>query len=161
MNYLAYQSFAGPDSEALQQRALDDYVAWRQRRAKAVGSGEFVSDENFKTDWLATHPVGWVEYVEAMGAEGEYGKWLRTLPVAQRMGDVVFIHAGISPEMKGMDVEAINRRAAEEIGDYDRDRASMVADGLCLPTSSAREMVAVITLNGREVLIDDQTDENQ
>ncbi len=77
------------------------------------------------------------------------------------MGDVVFIHAGISPEMKGMDVEAINRRASEEIGDYDRDRASMVADGLCLPTSSAREMVAVITLNGREVLIDDQTDENQ
>ncbi len=104
VDYLAYQSFAGPDSEAIQQRALDEYVAWRQRRAKAVGSGEFVSDENFKADWLATHPVGWLEYVEAMGAKGEYGKWLRTLPVAHRMGDVVFIHAGISPEMKGMDI---------------------------------------------------------
>ena len=144
VNYLAYESFAGPDSEAIQQRAFAEYVDWRQRRAKAVGSGDFVADENFKADWLAVHPVGWVEYVEAMGTEGEYGKWLRTLPVAHRMGDVVFIHAGISPEMKGMDLEAINRRAAEEIAAFDRDRAAMVTDGLCLPTSSAREMVGVI-----------------
>ena len=73
VNYLAYQSFSGPDSEAIQQRAFVEYVDWRQRRAKAVGSGEFVADENFKADWLAVHPVGWFEYVEAMGAEGEYG----------------------------------------------------------------------------------------
>jgi len=144
VNYLAYQSFAGPDSEATQQRALAEYVVWRQQRTKAVGGGEFVADEDFKADWLAIHPVGWVEYVEAMGADGEYGKWLRTLPVAHRMGDVVFIHAGISPEMKGMDLEAINRRAAKEIAAFDRDRAAMVTDGLCLPTSSAREMVGVI-----------------
>ena len=144
VNYLAYQSFAGPDSEAIQEQALAENVAWRQRRAKAVVSGDFVSDENYETDWLATHPVGWVEYVEAMGEGGEYGKWLRMLPVTYRMGDVVFIHAGISPEMKGMDLEAINRRAAEEIAAFDRYRTSMVADGLCLPISSAREMIGVI-----------------
>jgi len=144
VNYLAYQSFAGPDSEAIQQQALAENVAWRQQRAKAVGSADFVADENYKADWLAAHPVGWVEYVVAMGAEGKYGKWLRTLPVAHRMGDVVFIHAGISPEMKGMDLEAINRRAAEEIAAFDRYRTSMVADGLCLPISSAREMIGVI-----------------
>jgi len=144
VNYLAYESFAGPDSEAKQRQAFDEYVAWRQRRAKAVGSGDFVSDGDFETEWLAIHPVGWVEYVEAMGAEGEYGKWLRTLPVAARYGEVVFIHAGISPEMKDMDVEAINQRAAEEIAEFDRDRTLMVAKKLCLPTSSAREMVSVV-----------------
>jgi hypothetical protein len=144
VNYLAYQSFAGPDSEARQRQAFDDYVAWRQRRAKTVGSGEFVFDGDFETEWLAIHPVGWVEYVEAMGAEGEYGQWLRTLPVAARYGEVVFIHAGISPEMKGMDVEAINRRTTEEIVAFDQDRASMAKAELCLPASSAREMVGVV-----------------
>ena len=144
VNYLAYQEFAGPDSEARQRQAFDEYVAWRQRRASAVGSGDVVSDDDFEANWLATHPVGWVEYVEAMGAEGEYGKWLRTLPVAAQYGEVVFIHAGISPEMKGMDVETINQRTAEEIAAFDQDKARMVGDGLCLQTSSAREMVGVV-----------------
>jgi hypothetical protein len=144
VNYLAYQSFAGPESEARQRQAFDDYVAWRQGRARAVGSGEFVFGEDFKAEWLATHPVGWIEYVEAMGAGGEYGKWLRTLPVAAQFGEVVFIHAGISPEMKGVDLEAINRRAAEEVAAFDEDRASMAKEELCLPTSSAREMVGVV-----------------
>ena len=144
VNYLAYQSFAGPDSEARQRQAFNEYVAWRQGRARAVGSGEIVFGEDFETDWLATHPTGWIEYVEAMGVGGEYGRWLRTLPVAAQFGEVVFIHAGISPEMGGMDVEAINRHTAEEIVAFDQDRASMAKDKLCLPTASAREMVGVI-----------------
>jgi len=144
VNYLAYQSFAGPESESRQRQAFDEYVAWRQKRAKIVGSGDFVPDGDFEAEWFAIHPLGWVEYVEAMGTEGEYGEWLRTLPVAVRYGEVVFIHAGIGPEMKDMDVEAINQRAAEEIAEFDRDRTLMVAKKLCLPTSSAREMVSVV-----------------
>ena len=144
VNYLAYHSFAGPDSEARQRQAFDGYVAWRQERAGSVGSGEFVFGEDFEAEWLAAHPAGWIEYVESMGARGEYGKWLRSLPVAVQFGEVVYIHAGISPKMKGMDVEAINRRTTEEIVAFDQDRASMAKDGLCLPTSSAREMVGVI-----------------
>jgi len=144
VNYLAYQSFAGPESESRQRQAFDEYVAWRQKRAKIVGSGDFVPDGDLEAEWFAIHPLGWVEYVEAMGTEGEYGEWLRTLPVAVRYGEVVFIHAGIGPEMKDMDVEAINQRAAEEIAEFDRDRTLMVAKKLCLPTSSAREMVSVV-----------------
>jgi hypothetical protein len=43
-----------------------------------------------------------------------------------------------------MDAEAINRHTAEEIVAFDQNRASMARDKLCLPTSSAREMVGVI-----------------
>ena len=144
VNYLAYHSFAGPDSEARQRQAFDEYVAWRQGRAGSVGSGEFVFGGDFEAEWLAAHPAGWIEYVESMGARGTYGKWLRTLPVAAQLGEVVFIHAGISPEMKGMDVEAVNRRTTEEIVAFDQDRASMAKAELCLPASSAREMVGVV-----------------
>ena len=118
-------------------------MAWRAERAAATGS-QFTPDDEFNADWFALHPPGWVEYVEAMRPEGTYGRWLRTLPVAVELDGVLFIHAGISPEMKGMTVEAINTRAAEEISRFDADRERMVAEGMCLPVCSAREMVEVI-----------------
>jgi hypothetical protein len=144
VNYMAYATFAEADSEARQLQAYDEYVAWRGERAQATGGEPPNVTEESKAEWLAVHPVGWVEYVESMSPEGEYGRWLRTLPVAIRIGDVLFIHAGISPAMKGMDVAAINQRAEEEIAKFDEDRALMVAEGLCLPFSSAREMVGVV-----------------
>jgi len=143
VNYMTYGRFADPDSETRQRQAFDEYVAWRQRRAKEIGAAEFVVADNFEMEWMAAHPLGWVEYVESMRPEGVYGAWLRTLPVATRINDVLYIHGGISPEMKGTDIDAMNRRAAEEIATFDNARATMVAEGLCLPTSSAREMVEV------------------
>ena len=143
VNYMTYAAFAGPDAEARQKAHYDAVVAWRTERAAATGS-QFTANDDFNADWFALHPPGWVEYVEAMRPEGAYGGWLRTLPVAVELDGVLFIHAGISPEMKGMSVEEINTRAAEEIRRFDADRERMVAENLCLPLCSAREMVEVI-----------------
>ena len=143
VNYLAYETFAGPDSETRQREAYEAHVAWRKQRAEAVGGESFVPDQTYQEEWFAVHPVGWVAYVEAMGPDGSYGKWLRTLPVAVSIDGVLFIHAGISPSMQGMTVEDINSVASEEIARFDDDRARMAADGLCLPLASAREMAGV------------------
>jgi len=143
VNYMTYATFAGPDAEARQKAHYDAVVAWRTERAQATGT-EFSAGDDFHADWFALHPPGWVEYVEAMRPEGVYGAWLRTLPVAVELDGVLFIHAGISPEMKGSSVEALNTRAAEEIRRFDEDRQRMVADGLCIPLCSARDMVGVI-----------------
>jgi hypothetical protein len=143
VNYMTYAAFAGPDAEARQKAHYDEMVAWRTDRAAATGS-RFTPDGEFSADWFALHPPGWVEYVEAMRPDGVYGRWLRTLPVAVVFGDVLFIHAGISPEMKGIPVEEINTVAAAEISRFDADRERMVAEGMCLPLCSTREMVEVI-----------------
>jgi len=143
VNYMTYAAFAGSDAEAQQKALYDATVAWRSDRAAATGS-QFSADDDFSADWFALHPPGWVEYVEAMRPEGTYGKWLRTLPVAFEVDGMLFIHAGISPEMKGMTIEEINTRAADEIRRFDADRERMVAEGMCLPVCSAREMVDVI-----------------
>jgi len=143
VNYMTYTAFAGPDAEARQKALYEATVARRAERAAATGS-QFTPDDEFNADWFALHPPGWVEYFEAMRPEGIYGRWLRTLPVAVELDGVLFIHAGISPEMKGMSVEAINTRAAEEISRFDADRERMVAEEMCLPLCSAREMVEVI-----------------
>jgi hypothetical protein len=137
VNYMAYQTFAGPDSEQRQQQGWEEWVEWKTGRAEAIGQ-KFVADDDIRADWFAQHPPGWME------SEGVYGAWLRTLPIAVEIDNVLYIHAGISPEMKGTDVDSINRKAADEIAGFDQDRALMVSEGLCLPTSSAREMIGVI-----------------
>jgi len=144
VNYMTYGQFADPDAENRQRQAFDDYVAWRQRRAEEINGPEFAIGDNFEAEWMAAHPLGWVEYVESMRPEGVYGAWLRTLPMAIEIDDVLYIHGGISPEMKGTDIAAMNRQAAGEIAYFDNARASMVEEGLCLPTSSAREMVDIV-----------------
>jgi calcineurin-like phosphoesterase family protein len=143
VNYMTYQTFAGQDAEKRQVEYYEQYVAWRTERAQAT-STTFTADENFKTEWLAAHPPGWVEYMESMRPEGVYGKWLRTLPVAAIIDDVLFVHAGISPEMNGTTIEQMNQQAAEEIATFDAGREFMVAEGLALPLSTAREMVEVV-----------------
>ncbi len=143
VNYMAYASFAGAESEARQRQAWEDWVAWRSRRAKAVNAS-FELDADTEADWFALHPPGWVEYVESMRPEGVYGAWLRTLPVVVQIDDVLFIHGGISPDLEETEADALNRRAKAEIEKFDEYRAFMFDKGLCLQTSSAREMTEVI-----------------
>jgi len=144
VNYMTYAQFADANSESRQRQAFEDHVAWRQRRANELEGPEFIADANLETEWLAAHPLGWVEYVESMRPEGVYGAWLRTLPVANGIDDVLYIHGGISPEVKGTDIEEMNRQAVEEISYFDNVREAMVNEGLCLPTASVREMVEVV-----------------
>ncbi len=46
---------------------------------------------------MAAHPPGLLEYQEALGPQGHYGRWLRAKPVAIQLGDTIFLHAGIPP----------------------------------------------------------------
>jgi len=143
VNPMAYESFAGPESESRQRQVWEDWSAWRTQQARAIGE-VFEAGSEAESQWFAAHPPGWVEYVESMGPDGVYGAWLRTLPVAVEINDVLFVHGGVHQEIEDREVASINRRAIEEIKIFDEHKAFMVAEGLCLPTSSAGEMVNVI-----------------
>ncbi len=144
VDYMAYQHFAGADSEAQQQQAWEAYAAWRHQRAEATG-GDFTADETARSEWMASHPPGWFEYAMSMRPDGVYGRWLRTLPVAFERNGTLYVHAGFSPEMGDMDVAYVNDAAADEIAAFDDYRARMVTEGLALPFSSAHDLVDVIT----------------
>jgi hypothetical protein len=143
VNYMAYQHFADSDSEDRQRQAWEQWVAWRQRRAEALGE-EFKPTAETEAEWFAGHPPGWAEYADSMRPEGVYGSWLRSLPVAVEIEEVLFIHAGISPEFVDRDVASINRRAADEITRFDEYRTFMVRKGLSLPTASICEMADIL-----------------
>ena len=143
VNYMAYRHFADSDSEDRQRRAWEQWLAWRQRRADALGV-KFEATVQIEAEWFAAHPIGWTEYADSMRPEGVYGSWSRSLPVAVEIDKILFIHAGIGPEYENRDVASINRRAADEITRFDESRRFMVEKGLCLPTASVSELAEIL-----------------
>jgi len=74
---------------------------------------------------LAQTPPGFVEMRQAFGRDGEYGRWLRQLPVTIKINGVVFAHGGISPAVAPMGCAAINDQVHRELTtDLDKTRAA-------------------------------------
>ena len=144
VNYETYQTFANENSAARQAEAYEAHVRWQHDRAKALRSDPVEISEQDKADWLAVHPPGYVEYVEAMGPDGHFGSWLRTLPAVVKIDGRLFIHGGISPALKGQDVEAINRKVAEEIELFSGCYSVMLERGLISQLATAEDMSRVI-----------------
>ncbi len=56
-----------------------------------------------------------IRHEDLYGEDMVLGRWLRTLPTAIRLNNVLFVHAGISPELLGYDLSIadLNRAARE------------------------------------------------
>jgi hypothetical protein len=120
----AYAPFADERSEARRQRAFDEYAKLVKRRAPS-GAQAPPAPEISREAWLASHPPGFVEYVEALGPRGKYGRWLRARKIVITEGRTAFMHAGINPALAGT-FDDINRTAAREIAAWDDTLAAMV-----------------------------------
>ena len=77
---------------------------------------------------LQQMPLGFVEMRQAFGREGEYGRWLRQLPVTVKIDGIMFAHGGISPSVATMGCAAINDQVRRELtSDLDKTRAAPLA----------------------------------
>ncbi|MEJ2189502.1 MAG: metallophosphoesterase, partial [Acidobacteriota bacterium] len=130
-----YATFADTDSEKRRKAGYKAFKAYWVGRARAAGVPPPKFTDEIKAQWMAAHPAGWIEYLEALGPEGHYGKWLRERPIAALIDGTLFIHGGLGPALAGMTVEEINRRAAEELRNFDAARAYMVEQGMVPPTA--------------------------
>jgi hypothetical protein len=56
--------------------------------------------------------------VGLVGADTVIGRWLRSLNCIERIGDYVFVHAGLSPQVVGktLDYEGINKKVRSVLG---------------------------------------------
>ncbi len=135
----AFAEFVDEHSEQRQREGWAAFKTFWGRRMPELGQMPVFSDEA-RDQWLVMHPVGFLEYVEAIGPLGRYGSWLRRRPAAVIVGDTLFIHGGYGPFLEGVTVEEINLQVADEIATFDRARAWMVAEGLALPWYSVQEM---------------------
>jgi hypothetical protein len=131
--------FADEKSEKRQRQALKEYLSWASRYPGCASVS--------KEEWVGAHPLGFVEYVEALAPDGIYGRWLREFPVAVRVGDTVFLHGGLGPKLEewGFDtLEEINQRVLQEIELWDGGRAWLEANGVAVRTSTLAEVLCAI-----------------
>jgi hypothetical protein len=110
---------------------LQDYSRLQSSRGAAVDQAA----------WLTAHPLGFVEHRQAFGPDGVYGKWLRTLPAVQQVGDSLFLHGGISPEFADWSVDKLNSQVRTELQAFDRIKQALVDKKLGLPFSTLNELL--------------------
>jgi hypothetical protein len=129
----AFASFADPNSETKREKAYSDYhkLAASKRRFK----------EKSKEEWLAAHPLGWLEYQEAFGPDGRIGQWLRKRPAAAHINGVVFMHGGADPNYGLNSVDAINRQIQRDLRNFDEHRRYLVARRAALPFFHLTELI--------------------
>lgn len=130
----AYAAFAGRDAESRRRRAYRDYVkAMARRDAPALPEAQ----------WNETHPLGFVEYVDALGPDGRYGKWLRARQIVIRESGTIFMHAGLA-ESAPASLDEVNRTVAQEIALWDRTREMLAREGLITPYFTLPETLQAI-----------------
>lgn len=112
-----FASFADKDSEERRRDAYRHYQSTLAQQIRLLGASPF--EELGEDDWMQSHPPGFVEYTEAIGPKGEYGKWLRDLPVIVKIDDTVFVHGGIHPSIQTTSIKDLNKRIEQEREVYD------------------------------------------
>ena len=79
--------------------------------------------------WLKAYAPGCIEYRQALGPRGVYGRWLRGRPIAVQVGDSVFMHAGPPTRSSVASVAELNTKARQEIERFDRFLQRLVDAG--------------------------------
>jgi hypothetical protein len=126
-----FARFADEDSAERRADAWRDYERLVERRRRELDADPpgLMTEEA----WMTAHPPGMLEYLDAFGPGGDYGKWLRRKPAVVEIDGTVFLHGGLNPDRAEPGVDAINRRAREEIERFDDATEQMVDRRLILP----------------------------
>jgi hypothetical protein len=138
-----YARLADEQSEKRRKQRFKGFRRYLEKRAAAAGLARPVITDELREKWMQLYPPGRIEYEEAIGPDGRYGSWLRTLPVAVLEQDTLFIHAGLGPAVEGLSVEQINAEVASELEAYDRTRRYMIEAGLIPPHVGLPDMLIV------------------
>lgn len=136
----AIASFADDRSETRRANAYAQYVKWAQSRRRALGrDGPEVQTEEA---WMQAHPPGLIEYLEAFGPDGTYGRWLREKEVAVEVEGTVFLHGGLNPDHAASRLSDVNKRVREEIARFDAHARRLVDRDVILPFFTFYEILA-------------------
>ncbi|MEE4272996.1 MAG: metallophosphoesterase [Thermoanaerobaculales bacterium] len=146
-----YASFADAKSEKRRRKLWNAVKRYRDLFGRPI-------DDAAEEAWKTEHPLGWIEYVESLLPKGRYGRWLRERPVAVLMGDTLFIHGGVCPQVAGMSVDEINDTVADELRVYDRVRLYLVGKSIVPPTAGLEEVVQGVRAVLFEAEKEDSTD---
>jgi len=137
-------AFATPDSAKKTEEAWRQYERAAQARASATSStppGPVPAVyAKTKDAWLAAHPPGCIEYRDALGPNGTYGRWLREKDIAVVVAGTLFMHAGLNPSRPApASIAEVNDRVRAEVKRLDAFRKRLVDKRLATPYFDLQE----------------------
>lgn len=134
-----FATFADGQSEKRREDAYGQYADLLRQRAAP------------KDAWMAAHPPGFFEYVEAMAPNGTYGKWLRGRAAVAQIGELVMLHGGLDPGARLRSVDAVNKQVQRDLKAFDQARETLVRRRLALPFFTLHELVEVARLEAERI----------
>jgi hypothetical protein len=112
-----YQGFATEQSPEVREQAYRDYLDFvadsHHQRAAAP------AEQTTREKWMVEHPPGFFERRDAFSPQGVYGRWLRQHDAVARVGDVLFVHGGLNPDIPFRDIPELNRRIDSDLATFD------------------------------------------
>jgi hypothetical protein len=139
-----YAEFADSESEKRRKAAYQDYAAWYTSHTKSLTAIQQTALPATEEEWMARHPAGFLEYREALDLAGVYGKWVRRHAAVVKIGGVIFLHGGISPNLISLKLEQISSQVRQEIDDFDRTKQYLVSHRVILPSFTLQETAAAV-----------------
>ncbi len=123
-----YAAFTDSHSAARRDRV---YEANRAKLEAAYhAQNPAITPDQVRAQWMAEHPLGWVEHRLAWGPQGELGKWATANPAILKIGSTLFVHGGISAEFASQPIETINASVAKAMAAADDGPTSVLTDPL-------------------------------
>jgi len=139
-----YAEFADGESEKRRTAAYQDYAAWYASHTKSLKAIQQTALPATEEEWMAKHPAGFLEYREALDLAGVYGKWVRQHAAVAKIGGVIFLHGGISPNLISLKLEQISSQVRQEIDEFDRTKLYLVSHRVILPSFTLQETAAAV-----------------
>jgi hypothetical protein len=139
-----YAEFADGESEKRREVAYQDYAAWYTSHAESLKAMQQTALPTTKEEWMAKHPAGFLEYREALDPAGVYGKWVRQHAAVAKIGGVVFLHGGLSPNLVSLRLEQITSQVRAEVEEFDKTKRYLVSHNVILPFFTLQETAAAV-----------------
>jgi hypothetical protein len=114
-----YSTFATAQSDKKREQAYQDYLKFNSAHRKHSHKAAPPDDAAGRQKWMGAHPPGYFEYRDAMGPDGKYGRWIRNHHVVVQLGDGIFVHGGLSPNLKFRSLRELDDRVRAEISGFD------------------------------------------
>ena len=125
-----FERFADGKSEERQRKAFETHSGIAKRAGATLD----------RDAWMKAHPRGSIEYADAFGPTGTYGRWIRARKPILQIGDTIFMHAGLNPE-RTITIDEINRQVEQEVRGWDDLVSTLEHEKLAAPFFTLQEIV--------------------
>lgn len=123
-----FEAFRARDSKRYQDLQIEHHL--RTMRARDPEAFEALDLESIREALGEQYPPGWVEHRQAWSAGGEYGDYVLGNPVAVKVNDTLFLHAGLSARYCQASLAELSERVHAGLADFDYRNPGIVEDEL-------------------------------